>query len=75
MLIKVCALIEYERTEFALKAVKDLHQEEEEKIKVKMSTYANVFKPRKIDDSEMLFKAFMLVTCYVRDAPIIYYFV
>ena len=34
MLVKVCALIEYERTEFALNAVKDLHQEQEDKIKV-----------------------------------------
>ena len=36
MLVKVCALIEYERTEFALNAVKDLHQEQEDKIKVKI---------------------------------------
>lgn len=31
---KVCALIEYERTEFALKAVRDFHQEQEDKMKV-----------------------------------------
>ncbi len=34
MLTKVCALVEFERTEFAQKAVNNLHEEEEEKMKV-----------------------------------------
>ncbi len=34
MMEKVCALIEYERTEFALKAVRDFHNEQEDKMKV-----------------------------------------
>lgn len=34
MLTKVCALVEFERTEFAQKAVNSLHEEEEEKMKV-----------------------------------------
>ena len=38
MAAKVCALIEFERTEFALKAVSDLNnQDDEDKMKVKRS--------------------------------------
>ena len=37
MAAKVCALIEFERTEFALKAVSDLNnQDDEDKMKVKV---------------------------------------
>jgi hypothetical protein len=34
MTSKVCALIEFERTEFAMKAVRQLNEEQEEKMKV-----------------------------------------
>ena len=42
MTSKVCALIEFERTEFAMKAVRQLNEEQEEKMKVKKKFFKNL---------------------------------
>lgn len=58
MTAKVCALVEFERTEFALKAVRELNNEEEEKMKV-MELTAPPPKTTKKDDKKKNSKAML----------------